>query len=139
MMTAMNIGKIAMGTIHASSSRDMVNRLEHTPMKVPLDIIPVIDVLIVVSIIRAGQGKAPVRKMTQVSEISGIETNVLLSDLYKFDYTINEGLPNTTQRNIQGHASQAFRSRTDRYTSEEVMRATILQRLNEKGLRDIQA
>ena len=45
MMTAMNIGKISMGTIHASSSRDIVNRLEHTPMKVPIDIIPVIDVL----------------------------------------------------------------------------------------------
>ena len=59
MMTAMNIGKIAMGTIHASSSRDIVNRLEHTPMKVPLDIIPVIDVLIISLDSQGGHEQGP--------------------------------------------------------------------------------
>ncbi len=139
MMTAMNIGKIAMGTIHASSSRDIVNRLEHTPMKVPTDIIPVIDVLITASIVRAGNSKAPVRKITQVSEISGMETNVLLSDLYKFDYKTMKGtpiLPSVTYRDML--AKLAGVAPTD-ILSEELIRATILQRLNEKGKRDIKS
>jgi flagellar protein FlaI len=139
MMTAMNIGKIAMATIHASSPRDIVNRLEHTPMKVPLDIIPVVDVLITESIIRAGQGRAPARKITQVSEISGMETNVLLSDLYKFDYKTMKGspiLPSVTYRDML--AKLAGVAPTD-ILSEELVRATILQRLNETGKRDIKS
>ncbi|MBI5158567.1 CpaF family protein, partial [Candidatus Micrarchaeota archaeon] len=47
LMTAMNIGKICMGTLHASSSRDAVTRLENAPMNVPTEIIPLIDVFIV--------------------------------------------------------------------------------------------
>jgi flagellar protein FlaI len=139
MMTAMNIGKISMGTIHASSSRDIVNRLEHTPMRVPSDIIPVIDVLITASIVRAGQGKAPVRKITQVSEISGMETNVLLSDLYKFDYKTMKGtpiLPSVTYRDMLAKLSGV--PPTD-ILSEELVRATILQKLNESGKRDIKS
>ncbi len=139
MMTAMNIGKIAMGTIHASSSRDIVNRLEHTPMKVPLDIISVIDVLMVVSIIRAGNSKAPVRKITQISEISGMETNVLLSDLYKFDYKSMKGtpiLPSVTYRDML--AKLAGVAPTD-ILAEELVRASILQKLNETGKRDIKS
>ncbi len=139
MMTAMNIGKIAMGTIHASSSRDIINRLEHTPMKVPTDIIPVIDVLITASIIRAGQGKTPSRKITQVSEISGMETNVLLSDLYKFDYKTMKGtpiLPSVTYRDMLAKLSGV--APTD-ILSEELVRATVLQKLNETGKRDIKS
>jgi flagellar protein FlaI len=139
MMTAMNIGKIGMGTIHASSSRDIVNRLEHTPMKVPLDIIPVIDVLMVASIIRANNSKAPVRKITQVSEISGMETNVLLSDLFKFDYKSMKGtpiLPSVTYRDML--AKMAGVAPTD-ILSEELVRASILQKLNETGKRDIKS
>ena len=34
MMTAMNIGKISMGTIHAGNTRDVITRLQNTPMNV---------------------------------------------------------------------------------------------------------
>ena len=54
MITAMNIGKISMGTIHGSSSRDIINRLQHTPMNVPMDIVPVIDAIVVDFILLQG-------------------------------------------------------------------------------------
>ncbi len=139
MMTIMNIGKIAMGTIHASSSRDIVNRLEHAPMNVPMDIIPVIDVLIVASVIRAGTGNVPVRKITQISEISGIETHVLLSDLYRFDYKTMRGspiLPSVTYRDL---ISKLAGVPPSDILAEERVRAAILQRLNELGRRDIRS
>jgi flagellar protein FlaI len=139
MITAMNIGKIAMGTIHASTSRDIINRLEHTPMNVPMDIIPVIDVLIVVSMIRGGNNVTPVRRITQVSEISGIETNVLLSDLYKFDYKTMRGsaiLPSVTYRDML--AKLAGVAPPD-ILGEERVRAAILERLNSMGKRDIKS
>ncbi len=89
MMTAMNIGKISMGTIHAGNTRDVITRLQNTPMNVDQSIIPLIDTIVMVSQVKEKQGQA--RKITQVSEISGIETKVLLSDLYTYDYKTNRG------------------------------------------------
>jgi hypothetical protein len=87
--------------------------------------------------VRAGNSKVPIRKITQVSEISGMETNVLLSDLYKFDYKTMKGspiLPSVTYRDMV--AKLAGVAPTD-ILSEELVRASILQKLNETGKRDI--
>ncbi len=136
MITAMNIGKIAMGTIHGSSSRDVINRLQHTPMNVPMDIVPVIDAIIIVSAFY--RGYTIYRKVTQISEIAGIETQVLLSDLYKYDYKTQRGsaiLPSITYRdmlaNLLGVAPPLI-------LAEERVRATILERLNKTGRHNIE-
>jgi flagellar protein FlaI len=134
MLTAMNIGKITMGTIHASTARDVITRLEHTPMNVEMDIIPLIDAIICVSQVK--EGEKFVRKVTQVSEISGIDTQVLLSDLYVYDYKTHRGsdvLPSVTYRDTL--------SRVSGYTPsdivvEEQRRGKILEQLNKLGVRD---
>ena len=139
MMTAMNIGKTGISTIHASSARDIVNRLEHTPMRVPVDIIPIIDVLIVVSMVRPKSGEIPIRKITQMSEISGIETKILLSDLYRFDYKTMRAspiLPSVTYRDMIARLSGV--SPAD-ILAEEKVRAVILQKLNDMGKRDLRS
>jgi archaeal flagellar protein FlaI len=135
MITAMNIGKISMGTIHGSSSRDIINRLQHTPMNVPMDIIPVIDALVVVSTFY--KGPIVYRKLTQISEIAGIETQVLLSDLYKYDYKSQRGspiLPSVTYRDL---ISKLVGVPPTAILAEERVRAVILERLNKEGKRDI--
>lgn len=135
MAAAMNIGKICMGTIHASSSRDIITRLEHAPMNVPRDILPVIDALIVSSVVY--QNNIPTRKIIQISEISGIETQILLSDLFKYDYKTHEAsaiLPSVTYRDtickILGVAPPDL-------LAEEVVRSRILEQLNRLGHRDM--
>lgn len=137
MITAMNIGKISMGTIHGSSSRDIINRLQHTPMNVPMDIVPVIDAIVVVSAFY--RGSKVDRRITQMSEIAGIETQVLLSDLYKYDYKSKRGspiLPSITYRDmlagILGISPTAI-------IAEERVRSIILERLNKSGKRDIKS
>ncbi len=137
MMTAMNIGKISMGTIHSSSSRDIINRLQHTPMNVPMDIVPVIDALVVVSAFY--KGSRVQRKITQISEIAGIETQVLLSDLYKYDYKTQRGsqiLPSITYRDM---LSSLLGVPPTAILAEERVRAVILERLNKSGKRDIRS
>lgn len=135
MMTAMNIGKISMGTIHASTSRDVVTRLEHTPMNVDMDIIPLIDAIVIVS--QVNEGGQFVRKITQVSEISGIETQVLLSDLYTYDYKTHKSsdvLPSVTYRDtlakLTGYTPTEI-------VIEEQRRGKILERLNKMGIKDL--
>ncbi|MCL5100337.1 MAG: Flp pilus assembly complex ATPase component TadA [Candidatus Marsarchaeota archaeon] len=135
MMTAMNIGKISMGTIHASTSRDVVTRLQHTPMSVEKDIIPLIDSIIVVS--QVNENNKSVRKITQVSEIAGIETQVLLSDLYMYDYKTHKSseiLPSVTYRDT---LSKLTGVPPTEIVAEEQRRGRILQKLNELGVRDL--
>ncbi len=136
MMTAMNIGKICMSTIHASNTRDVITRLENRPMSIEREVIPLIDSIIVVSQVRDRENNQ-VRKITQVSEISGIETKILLSDLYTYDYKTREGsdiLPSITYREILSKVS-GF-SPAD-IIAEEQRRAKILEQLERMGIRDI--
>lgn len=132
MITAMNVGKIVMGTIHASSTRDMINRLIHRPMDVPIDIIPIIDSLIIVSQVYVN-GK-PVRKISQISEISGIENNkVLLSDLYSYDFKTEQESdvsPSITYRDL---LSKIVGIPAKYIINEENIRAKILERMNQLG------
>jgi flagellar protein FlaI len=135
MLTAMNIGKISMGTIHASTARDVITRLEHTPMDITMDIIPLIDVIVIVSQVK--DNEKMIRKITQVSEISGIETQVLLSDLYVYDYKTHkssEVLPSVTYRDT---LSKLTGYTPTEIVMEEQRRGKILERLNKLGIHDL--
>ncbi|MGC8572181.1 MAG: CpaF family protein [Candidatus Micrarchaeia archaeon] len=138
MITAMNIGKIAMSTIHASSSRDIITRLEHSPMNVPQDILNVIDVLMVMSVIyRKG---IPVRKVVQISELAGTEgTQTLISDLYKFDYKTNTAAPILPSVTYRDALAKVIGVPPTDILAEEAVRVRILQQLNKLGIRDMQS
>lgn len=137
MLTAMNIGKIVMGTIHASTARDVVTRLQNAPMNIEANIIPLIDAIIVVS--QLHEGGNVIRRITQVSEISGIETQVLLSDLYSYDYKTrksSEVLPSITYRDtlakLTGYTPTEI-------VIEEQRRGKILERINKLGVTDMRS
>ncbi len=135
MITAMNIGKICIGTIHASSARDIVNRLQHSPMNVPKDIIPVVDGLI--SLSQIYENGKPVRKITQISEISGIETQILLSDLYRFDYKTHKAAPILSSVTYRDTICGLLGVPPPALLAEEDVRANILYAMNKQGMRDI--
>jgi Flp pilus assembly CpaF family ATPase len=137
MITAMNIGKITMGTIHASSTRDIINRLQHSPMNVPKDILQVIDALMVVS--QVWEHGTIARRVVQMSEISGLETQVLLSDLYKFDYKTHRSSPILPSVTYRDTISNLLGVPPPDILEEEKVRAVILARLNQIGKRDMRS
>jgi flagellar protein FlaI len=137
MITAMNIGKIVMGTIHASSARDVINRLEHTPMNVPRDILPVIDSIIVIS--QVYENGVPQRKIVQMSEISGIETQILLSDLFKFDYKTHQSMPILPSVTYRDTISKLIGVVPQDILAEEQVRASVLMAMNKMGIRDLRS
>jgi len=135
MMAAMSIGKAVMSTMHAHTTRDMIIRLEHDPMKINRDTIPLIDVFTVVSQINQGGQRS--RKIIQVSETSGIETQVLLSDLYTYDYktrTASDILPSVTYRDL---LSKATGHTPTEIIAEEARRSKVLEKLNQAGVRNL--
>ncbi len=88
MITAMNIGKYCMGTIHASTVRELILRLQSNPMNVPEILINLVDVFIVMKKINTNQ--CITRVIDEITESAGLEQKiVLLSYLWKFDSAIS--------------------------------------------------
>jgi flagellar protein FlaI len=85
MFTAMNVGhRGSMGTMHANSARDAITRLENAPMNVPRALIPLIDLILVQHRVY-DRRKGLVRRMTQASEVSRMEDQIALNDIFEWD------------------------------------------------------
>lgn len=137
MITSMNIGRISMSTIHASTTREVVTRLQHTPMNIEKDVIPLIDAMVVITQTR--ENGVMTRRISQVSEVSGIETQVLLSDLYSYNYKTHKSsdiFPSVTYRDL---LSRIAGIPPNEIVAEEQRRGRILEKLNELGLRDLKS
>ena len=88
MITAVNIGKYCLGTIHALSARETITRLHNEPMNVPQVLINLIDVFIILK--RYHVKEKLYRVIDEISETGGMESNsVLLSHVFKYNYDQN--------------------------------------------------
>lgn len=132
MMTAVNVGKYCIGTIHALTSREAIIRLQNEPMNIPEELIRLIDAFVVLK--RYHVENKLFRVVDEVSETSGMEQEkVLLSHIYKYDYEKNA---------FKGMAtSTIYRDRLAREAGllpkdiilEVQMRAVVLEKLAELG------
>ncbi|MBI4399373.1 CpaF family protein [Candidatus Micrarchaeota archaeon] len=137
LMTAMNIGKICMGTLHASTSREAVMRLQNEPMNIPQESVPLIDVFVIIRHFLLPSGVF--RTVSQVSEVGGIEKKVLLSDLCIFD-------PKSGKM-AESHPSVIYRDKLAEaagITPKEIMdeinlRSKILKTLEKNNITTIEA
>lgn len=136
MITAVNIGKYCLGTIHALSARETITRLNNEPMNVPEALINLIDVFIVLKRYHVN-GKL-FRVIDEISETAGMETiKVLLSHVFKYNYEQNHVIavaPSTIYRDRL--AQQAGLTPRD-IINETWIRASILKILDEKGIHTI--
>ncbi|OGX08856.1 MAG: hypothetical protein A2Z88_09940 [Omnitrophica WOR_2 bacterium GWA2_47_8] len=107
MMTACNIGKYCIGTMHALTSREAIIRLQNEPMNIPEMLVNLIDVFIVLK--RYHVEDKVYRMIEEVSETSGMEhVKILLSQIYKYDYEtrkLKAVAPSTVYRDRLAHAA----------------------------------
>jgi len=136
MVTAVNIGKYCMGTIHALSARETITRLHNEPMNVPDSLINLIDVFIILKRYHV-KGKL-YRVLDEVSETSGMESNkVLLSHVFKYNYdqnTVASVSPSTVYRD---RLSQETGMSPRDIINETWIRAAVLKTLDGKGIHTI--
>ncbi len=84
LFNAMNVGHKGMGTLHSSSPREVIYRLESPPMNVPMRIIANLDLIVIMNIFNY-HGR-PVRRVTEVAEVGGHEgETVLLGTVFQWD------------------------------------------------------
>ena len=133
MITACNIGKYCMGTIHALTSREAIIRLQNEPMNIPEMLVNLIDVFIVLK--RYHVKDRLYRVVDEVSETSGMEqVKILLSHVYKYDYD--------RQTHRQVNPSTVFRDRLSQQSGlspkdimkEHLLRAFLLKELDKRNM-----
>ena len=131
MITACNIGKHCIGTIHALSAREAIIRLRNEPMNVPETLINLIDVFVVLK--RYDVRSDLLRVVCEISETSGMEgTQILLSQLFKFEFdtrSFEQVSPSTIYRDLLAEQA-SLRAKDIMY--EIAIRARILKTLDEK-------
>lgn len=135
MITAVNIGKYCMGTIHALTARETITRLNNEPMNVPETLINLIDVFVILK--RYHVQDKMFRVVDEISETTGDGVRVLLSHVYKYNYEQNRVMnvsPSTIYRDRL--AAQSALSPRD-IINETWIRASVLKRLNDKDIHTI--
>jgi archaeal flagellar protein FlaI len=136
MITAVNVGKYCMGTIHALSARETITRLNNEPMNVPQSLINLIDVFIVLKYYHV-KGKL-FRVIDEVSETGGMESNqVLLSHVFKYDYNQNHVVAVSPSTIYRDRLAQATGLAPRDIINETWVRAAILKTLDNKGIHTI--
>ncbi len=136
MMTAANIGKYCICTIHALTSREAIIRLQNEPMNIPDDLIRLIDVFVVLK--RYHVENKLFRVIDEVSETSGMEQNkILLSNIYKYDYESREIQTVSTSTIYRDRLAKEAGLLPKDIMMEVQLRAFLLRQLAERGHRTL--
>lgn len=83
---AISVGHAAMGTIHASSVEELINRIESPPMNVPRSQLASLDLAIFINRIRINNSYA--RRIVNMVEIHGIDSgtrNLVTNNVFHWD------------------------------------------------------
>ncbi|MBF0532807.1 MAG: CpaF family protein [Candidatus Omnitrophica bacterium] len=133
MITACNIGKYCMGTIHALTSREAIIRLQNIPMNIPEMLLNLIDVFIVLK--RYHVNGQVYRVVDEISETSGMEQlKILLSQVFKYNYDtreIRQVNPSTVYRDRLAHQSGLL---PRDIMKEHLLRSFLLKQLDERNI-----
>ncbi len=136
LVTAMNVGKFCMGTIHALTAREAILRLENEPMNVPEILVNLIDVFVVLK--RFHVKDKIYRVIDEVSETGGMEQRtVLLSTVFKFDYDKRKFHPVSPSTIYRDKLARSSGFSSKEIMDEVYVRAFILKTLAEKNIRAI--
>ncbi|MFA5156981.1 MAG: ATPase, T2SS/T4P/T4SS family [Candidatus Omnitrophota bacterium] len=136
LMTAMNIGKYCMGTLHASTAREMIMRLENEPMNVPPVLINLVDVFVIMRRVALG-GKIQ-RVVGELVETAGMEQNtVLLSTLWNCDLSKLEFRESGVGSIYRDELAQITGKTPRDIMMEMALRAKVIHILVEKNITEI--
>lgn len=138
LMTAMNIGKYCMGTLHASTARETVMRLENEPMNVPSVLVNLVDVFVVMN--RYNIGGSIKRVVGELVETAGMENKtVLLSHLYTYDLSARSFREATISSIYRDRLAQISGRLPRELIGEIMVRTAVIKALLQKGVKDYKA
>ncbi len=83
LFNAMNIGHSAMGTLHANSPSESKSRLTNPPMNVPVNMLPLVDLMVVQK--KVIRGDKMFRRVSTIVEVSPSEVGVSFNEVFTYN------------------------------------------------------
>jgi pilus assembly protein CpaF len=119
MLQAMNTGHDgSICTVHANTTRDAATRVENMvqtgtmslpPRAIRVQIASAVDLIIQVERMRDG-----VRRVTQISEICGMEGDIItMNDVFRYEFTGEDAMGRITGRYITSNTRPSFTERLE--------------------------
>lgn len=135
LMTAMNIGKYCIGTLHASTPREMILRLENEPMNVPEVLISLVDTIVIMRRFTiAGRIQ---RVVGELVETAGMEEKmVLLSSLRAYDFSKSKFTESAIGSVYRDKLAQVVGKQPKEILDEVKVRAHVIKQLLDKDITD---
>ena len=135
LMTAMNIGKYCIGTLHASTPREMILRLQNEPMNVPEVLVNLVDAIIIMR--RFNVNGRIQRVVGELVETAGMEEKiVLLASLRAYDFAKSKFSESTIGSIYRDKLAQVAGKPPKDVLDELKIRAHLIKRLVEKDVMD---
>lgn len=136
LMTAMNIGKYCIGTIHASTPREAILRLQNEPMNVPEVLVNLVDVFVIMRRYNVdGQVK---RVIGELAETAGMEQKmVLLSSLWTYDLGKKDFRETAVSSTYRDRLAQISGVSSKDVVNELRLRRDILDIMSKRNMTDI--
>jgi len=136
LMTAMNIGKYCMGTLHASTARETIMRLENEPMNVPEVLVNLVDVFVIMR--RHNINGRIQRVVGELVETAGMEKKlVLLSSLWSYDLGKGQIQESSVSSIYRDRLVQITGKPAKEIMEEVRVRANLITLLLERDIKDI--
>lgn len=119
---AMDIGhRGAMGTCHANSAKELLIRFTSEPMNVLPQLLPLMDMVVVLQ--KINQGITSIRRIGQVTEVTRMNDQVLLSNLFER----NPETDKLVRTETPSHVLQVLSDRTGK-TKKEINTEIIVRK-----------
>jgi flagellar protein FlaI len=135
LMTSMNIGKYCMGTLHASTARETIMRLQSEPMNISEALINLIDVFVIMR--RYNINGTIQRVVGELVETAGLEKKmVLLSTLWTYDLTQRTFVESAVSSIFRDKLAQVSGVSARDIIKETKLRTNLIKILVERDIND---
>ncbi len=134
LMTAMNIGKYCMGTLHASTARETIIRLENEPMNAPEVLVNLVDVFVIMR--RYNLNGRILRVVGELVETAGMaDKTILLSSLWTFDLGTAQFRESAVSSEYRDRLAQVSGKTPVEIMEELKVRTNVINLLVKKGIK----
>ena len=136
LMTAMNIGKYCMGTLHASTARETIIRLQNEPMNAPEVLVNLVDVFVIMR--RYNINGRIARVVGELVETAGMaDKMILLSTLWTYDLGGGRFKESSVGSEYRDRLAQVSGKSTVEIMEELRIRASIIRVMIKKGIKEM--
>lgn len=132
LFNAMNVGHSAMGTLHANSPSECVARLTNNPMSVPMNMLPLMDIIIVQNKIRSPRGL--LRRVHSVVEVCKSEVGVSFSEIFSYETKTDRILRSEIPSMKEEELSQVSGMTLTELKKERLSKQKLLEALIKQGV-----